>query len=96
MADTAVHNLTEKTSLVATDEFYLVQSPYGAGDDRRTALSSIQDFLEGAVNTWTAENIFSKAGNTARFVNTTDGASVQAIRLEGDRATMADGDQAYA
>jgi hypothetical protein len=35
------------------------------------------------------------AGNTARFVNSTDSASVQVVRLEGDRATMADNDEAY-
>lgn len=38
----------------------------------------------------------SLAGNAARFLNTTDGASVQAIRIEGDRATMADNDEVYA
>lgn len=37
----------------------------------------------------------SLAGNAARFVNTTDSASVQVLRLEGDRATMADADAAY-
>ena len=37
----------------------------------------------------------SLAGNTARFINTTDNASVQAARLEGDRATMAANDEAY-
>jgi hypothetical protein len=35
------------------------------------------------------------AGNTARFINSTDGASVQVARFEGDRATMADADEAY-
>mgnify|MGYP001579726272 CR=1 FL=1 len=41
MADTAVHSFTEKTTLVGTDEFYLVQSPYGAGDDRRVSLTNL-------------------------------------------------------
>lgn len=49
-----------------------------------------------AANIWTALSTFTLAGNTARFVNTTDNASVQVVRLEGDRATMADGDEAYA
>ena len=35
------------------------------------------------------------AGNTADFKNTTDNASVQVAILEGDRATMADNDEAY-
>lgn len=35
------------------------------------------------------------AGNTARFINNSDSASVQVARFEGDRATMADGDAAY-
>lgn len=35
------------------------------------------------------------AGNTARFINSTDSASVQVARFEGDRATMADNDEAY-
>ena len=37
----------------------------------------------------------SLAGNSARLLNTTDNASVQVARLEGDRATMADNDEAY-
>lgn len=37
----------------------------------------------------------SLAGNAARLLNTTDGASVQVARLEGDRATMAANDEAY-
>lgn len=35
------------------------------------------------------------AGNTGVFTNTTDGASSQVAVLEGDRATMADNDEAY-
>lgn len=35
------------------------------------------------------------AGTVARLVNSTDGASVQVLKLEGDRATMADADEAY-
>ena len=39
--------------------------------------------------------VLTNAGNTARFVNSTDNASVQVARFEGDRATMADNDVAY-
>jgi hypothetical protein len=35
------------------------------------------------------------AGNAGRFVNSSDSASVQVARFEGDRATMADDDEAY-
>ena len=45
MADTAIHSFTEKTALAATDEFYIVQSTYAAGDDRRVALSSIGTYF---------------------------------------------------
>lgn len=38
----------------------------------------------------------SLAGVPLRLVNTTDGASVQGIKIEGDRATMADNDEVYA
>ncbi|MBI2552797.1 hypothetical protein HYW17_05890 [Candidatus Uhrbacteria bacterium] len=37
----------------------------------------------------------SLAGNTAVLTNTTDNAAVQAAILQGDRATMADNDEAY-
>lgn len=37
----------------------------------------------------------SKAGVAGRFVNTSDSASVQVLKLEGDRATVADNDEAY-
>lgn len=39
--------------------------------------------------------IASKAGLPARFTNTTDSSSVQVLRLDGDRATNADADEAY-
>lgn len=38
----------------------------------------------------------SNAGNTARFTNTTDGVNNQALILESDRATPANGDNVYA
>lgn len=58
MADSAVHSLTEKTSLAATDEFYLVQSPYTGGSDRRTSLASINSYLVGKTNTWIAQQTY--------------------------------------
>lgn len=45
MTDTAVHDFTSKSVLVDTDEFYLVQSPYGAGDDRKTQWANIKSSL---------------------------------------------------
>lgn len=45
MVDTAVHDFTSKVTLVDTDEFYLVQSPYGAGDDRKTGWADIKSSL---------------------------------------------------
>ncbi len=39
--------------------------------------------------------VASKAGLPARFTNTTDSSSVQVLRLDGDRATNADADEAY-
>lgn len=49
----------------------------------------------GTAQTFTGGPTFSRAGLTATFTNTSDAASVQAIILEGDRATVADGDEAY-
>lgn len=42
MVDTAVHDFTSKPVLVDTDEFYLVQSPYGVGDDRKVAWADLK------------------------------------------------------
>lgn len=41
------------------------------------------------------ELVANYAGNTARLINSTDSASVQVARLEGDRATPAANDEAY-
>jgi len=49
----------------------------------------------GIAQTFTALQTVSLAGNTIRAVNTTDGASVQVAKFEGDRATVADNDEAY-
>lgn len=50
---------------------------------------------QGTAFAWTAAHTHTVAGNTARFINNTDNASVQVVRFEGDRATMADNDEAY-
>ena len=63
--------------------------------DDSNNISGIGTLASGAI-TSTGLLTASLAGNAGRFVNTTDNASVQVIRLEGDRATMADGDEAYA
>ncbi len=44
---------------------------------------------------WTAAHTWTKAGLTATFTNSTDGASSQVAIFQGDRATMADNDEAY-
>ena len=46
--------------------------------------------------TWAGAGQFSTAGNAGRFTNTTDSASVQALIIEGDRATPATNDIVYA
>ncbi len=51
--------------------------------------------IGGAAITGTGLLTVSLAGNAARLVNTTDGASVQVARFEGDRATMAASDEGY-
>lgn len=59
--------------------------------------SSGQNFLTfTAADTVSLTNTISMAGLPARFVNTTDNASVQGLRIEGDRATPASGDGVYA
>ena len=51
----------------------------------------------GATGGYTFDRLLtaSVTGNAARFVNASDSASVQVARFEGDRATMADNDEAY-
>jgi len=51
-------------------------------------------FLDGA-NTFSALQTLTKAGSALRVVNTSDSASVPVASFEGDRATMADNDEAY-
>jgi hypothetical protein len=41
MANSTLHTLTAKTTIATTDEFYGVQIPYGAGDDRRFTLNPL-------------------------------------------------------
>lgn len=55
----------------------------------------IDDTLFSGVNTWTAIQTFSKAGNAALFVNTTDVGFSEVVSFQGDRATPADLDTAW-
>jgi len=69
-------------------------------DGKHTGTSgNVVPLLDGA-NTWSAQQTISlgSAATTEplRLVNTTDAASVQAIQIEGDRATMAANDEVYA
>lgn len=49
----------------------------------------------GTAQTFTGGPSFARAGLTATLRNSSDAASVQVAILEGDRATVADGDEAY-
>lgn len=57
MTDSAVHSLTQKSSLATTDETYIVQSPYGSGDDRRTTMDNLDDYLKATTKTLTNKTI---------------------------------------
>lgn len=50
---------------------------------------------QGFAFAWTAAHTHTVAGLVKTNTNTTDGASVQVAIFEGDRATMADADEAY-
>ena len=69
---------------------------FNAGDVTLTHAVNTLTFA-GASSGYTFDALVTTtvAGNTARFVNSTDAASVQVARFEGDRATMADNDEAY-
>lgn len=64
-------------------------------DSKTTGTSGNAVALLDGANTWSALQTNSLAGNTARFVNTTDNDSVQVARFEGDRATPTAGDAGY-
>jgi hypothetical protein len=57
MADTAVHSFTQKTTLVGTDETYVVQSPFGSGDDRRASMDNVDTYLAQTTKTLTNKTI---------------------------------------
>jgi len=54
-------------------------------------------FSVGQAGALTARGLLTNtvSGNTVRLINNTDSNSVQVARLEGDRASMANGDEAY-
>lgn len=60
-----------------------------------TAISDGNAAYLGAAQSFTALQTYTLAGVTNRMVNTTDAASVQIAKFEGDRATMAANDEAY-
>ena len=63
------------------------------------AVEGVSVPMPGTANTWTALNTFTlgtgATNEPVRILNTNDNASVQVMQLEGDRATMADNDEAY-
>ena len=71
----------------------LIQTTGVVVDDSNN-MSAVGTLGVGAI-TSTGLATVSLAGTVARLVNTTDGASVQVLKLEGDRATMADNDEGY-
>lgn len=60
-----------------------------------TAVTNDNFAYLATAQSFTALQTYILAGNTGRFVNTTDSASVQVASFEGDRATFADNDEAY-
>lgn len=44
-----LHALTLKSSLAGTEETYIVQSPFGSGDDRRTTVNNLGTFITGNI-----------------------------------------------
>lgn len=58
------------------------------------AAATVTTLSAGAI-TSTGLLTITVAGNTARFINSSDATPVQVARFEGDRATMADNDEAY-
>lgn len=67
----------------------------GAAQAAITSVGTLTSLSSGAI-TSTGLLTVTVAGNTARFINSTDAASVQSLRIEGDRATPADDDEVYA
>jgi hypothetical protein len=65
-------------------------------DGKTTGTSGNTIPLLDGTNTWSALNTFSMSGSAMRFINTNDGASVRALRIEGDRATPTDLDNVHA
>ncbi len=66
----------------------------GAAQTAITSVGTLTSLAVGAV-TSTGLHTVTLAGNTSLLTNTTDNSSVQVAILQGDRATMADNDEAY-
>jgi len=86
-----------------------VSSPTGANPTASVGLSAVNGVAatfmrsDGApaldqsiTPTWTGAHIFSGSALRATFTSTEDAASTQVAIFQGDRATMADNDEAYA
>jgi len=65
-----------------------------AVDDAGNSRTNVT-FNENAAFAWTAAHTHTVAGLVSTLTNTTDNASVQVAIFQGDRATMADNDEAY-
>lgn len=87
IADTVRLRLTSASVLTATDFVGTIGATTPAAGTF-TALTATSLDLNGAADV-------DRAGNTATFTNTNDGASSQVAIFEGDRATPADNDAAY-
>lgn len=85
MADSALHSLTAKTTPVSTDEVYLVQSPFGSGDDRRATIANLtaaQDAISGTVSNKTLDNSNTLNIKDANFTLQDDGGSTRLANFQ--------------
>lgn len=68
MADQQLSSLTSASSISDTDIAYIVNSPYGLGDDRKATLLQIKEYAQGnlqdQINSITANVAFKNAINT--------------------------------
>lgn len=103
-ADTSITADTDDTidiELAGADDFQFTANTFTALSGSVIATNTINETT--ATSGVTIDSVLLKdggatlsvAGNALSAKNTTDGASVQVAILEGDRATVADGDEAY-